>query len=211
MNHHRNCDGLWDAVADPRVPIEFNKNTGKYQLLVNTKKRLSMVYCFRCGESLIRNKKEDANRKKVCKHLDVLTSELESSVQYRENLSEFWVVGRDSVMVRLFYCPFCGRKLPLGSNKRDFHSRSLKEVSKLNKQFQSISSIEQAIHKFGRPDGDQGPVVDFVYHKGRRRRIGYKRAVFYNNLAKTLVACISEELDGSVDIKFYSKAKKGVN
>jgi len=112
-----------------------------------------------------------------------------------------------SGVIRLFYCPICGNRIPLEKSDTRFYKKSPAEVAKLSERFAGITAIDLAIQKFGRPDFDRGRVVDISYPKGKRTRSGYKRAIFYDRLARTVTVMVSEELDGRVIVRFYPKEK----
>ena len=201
------CDLLKMFSTDPRIPIKFNEKPANYSMAVNSEIRVTMVYCAFCGKKMAGATKSVSRRRGPCQHLPALSRKPKSSVKFRPNEREFWLYGRNSRMVRLFYCPLCGCKLPLHKNDRRFYKKSEAEVTKLVKGFRNITTIGLALEQFGPPDVQHGRTVEYIYPEGRRMRIGHKRALFYDHLAKTVTVVVIEKLDGSVEVKFYPKEK----
>jgi len=196
-----------EFAADPRIPIRFNKSSGQYTLIVNAGHHMIMTFCPRCGEKLNGDRKSARVNEQLCKHLPDLSRKRGSSIKYRRREQEFWLLGRDSLTLRLFYCPLCGNKLPLQKDEVRFYRKSPAEVAKLAKQFQKITTVDHALKQFGPPDIRRGPILDYFYPKGKRTPTGYKRALFYNQLAKTVTVVVIELLGGKVEVKFYPKEK----
>jgi len=207
MIHHHICDLLKMFSTDPRIPIKFNEKSGEYSLTVNADIGVMMVYCAFCGNKMTDGSKSVSRREGSCEHLAELSLEPESSVRFRTEEREYWLYGRNSRMVRLFYCPVCGRRLPLHKNDSRFYKKSEAEVAELVKRFRNITTIDLALEQFGPADVQHGRTVDYIYPKGRRTRIGHKRALFYDHLAETVTVVVIEKLDGGLDVKFYPKEK----
>jgi len=207
MIRQHTCDWLKEFTTDPRSPIKHNRKSGDYILIVNADTCVVMVYCPRCGEKLRGGAKPVHRREHLCKHLPELSREAKSSVRYRREEREHWLFGSDSLMIRLFHCPICGSKLPLHRNDNRFYKRSPAEVTELTKRFQNVTTIDLALKQFGPPDVDRGPVVQYAYPKGKRTLTGYRRAIFYDHLARTVTVAVIEGLDGHVAVKFYPKGQ----
>lgn len=207
MSHHHTCDLLKEWTADPRSPIKRNTRSAGYVLIVNPESRVVIAYCPFCGEKISGTGELVSQREHLCKHLPELSRDPESSVRYRRDEREYWLFGSDSLMIRLFYCPLCGCKLLLHKNDRYFYKKAPAEVAELAKQIQKITTIDLAIEQFGPPDVQHGRLVDYAYPKGKRTRIGHKRALFYDHLARTVTVAVIEGLDGRVEVKLYPKER----
>jgi hypothetical protein len=166
-----------------------------------------MAYCPFCGAEVSASRKSVSQPKHGCHHLQELSSKSDSSVKYRRDEREYWLFGRDSLMIRLFYCPLCGCKLPLHKHDSRFYKRSPAEVAELTKRCEKITTIDLALEQFGPPDVQHGRFVDYVYPKGKRTRIGHKRVLFYDHVARSVTVVVIEDLDGRVVVKFYAKER----
>jgi predicted RNA-binding Zn-ribbon protein involved in translation (DUF1610 family) len=194
-------------TADPRIPIELDEKSGEYILILNGDARLVMIYCPFCGEKLGAGEKSVSPSGHLSRHLAKLSRKPGSSVRYRRDCREHWVFGRDSHMVRLFYCPICGGKLTVWKHDTRFYNESPAEVAALTKRIQNITKIDQAIERFGPPDVQRGPIVGYIYPEGKPLRFGARKVLFYEHLAKTVDVVVSEDLDGRVHVKLHRKVK----
>lgn len=210
MTHIHNCELLEMWCADPRVPIGFWEKPRKYSLIVNTDTSVTMAYCPFCGKNLYDSNISTSRRTRLCKHMLELTTNPESSVKYRPELNEYWILGFEDIKVRLFFCPLCGQELPLQKTNGLFYQKSESEVVKLKNIFANIKTIDHALEQFGQPDFDRKPIVDYVFWKGKRSSVNYGRALCYQHLAKTVDVHVMEA-DGKIIVKFYPKAKEGTD
>lgn len=199
-----NCEMLESWCLDERVPIELRKESGEIVLTINADTAVALTYCALCGKSLDGIRKSNSLRAGVCKHVKDLAAKPASSVRYRSSEEEYWIFGAKELWVRLFFCPICGRKLPLSTTKR--YHKSPSEVARLTKLFANVKSIDQAIAQAGPPDFERGPDSDHFYWKGERLHVGFGRSLFYQHLAKTVDVNVVEGLDGKLSVKFFAKA-----
>jgi hypothetical protein len=144
---------------------------------------------------------------RLCEHLPELSGEADSSVRYRTQEQEYWLFGQAGHIVRLRYCPVCGSKLPLVKGSDRFYEKSPTEAAELANRFSSIATVEAALTQIGPPDVDRGPFQDYRYPAGIKTRVGYKRALFYSRLAKTIKVAVIEWPDGRVTVNYYPKEK----
>ena len=199
---------MW--TADPTIPIEYDENSAQHTLMKSADTRLVMLYCPFCGKRMSGGTKPVSRREHFCKHLRELSRKPGSSIRYVREYGEYQLSSRDSPThsTRLFYCPICGSKQRVCTSDWRFNKKSPKEVAELAKRVQNITTMEQALERFGPPDVERGPVVRIVYPEGKRTALGHKRAFFYERFAKTVDLVVIEGLDGRVDVKFYRKERK---
>jgi hypothetical protein len=129
-------------------------------------------------------------------------------VRYREYEGEFWLEGRGSLGIRLFYCPICGSKLRLKKEDRRFYKQSPRETAKLRRRFQELTSVDKVLRLFGPPDRQYGPSEDYLYPEGKRTRLAHRRVLFYKNLARTVDLVVYELPDERVDLRLVPKLKR---
>ncbi len=190
---------------DERVPIR--KESGKLILAVNAATEVTADYCPFCGEGLNGGSRTNSPSAGVCDHVEELAAKPGSCVRYVADQREYFIFGTGDLRVCLFFCPVCGRKMPLHETKRCQKSGS--EVARLERLVAGIKSIEQAIEKLGRPDAEDGPVSDHFYWKAERLPVGYRRCLCYKRLAKSVDVQVVEWSDGKLDVKFLAKALEG--
>lgn len=198
---------LW--LADPSVPIEFDEESRKYVLIVNADIHVTMVYCPFCGRNLNSGRSAVARRGRLCKHLAKLEKQTKSSIIYWREQGEYAIAGHPSRIVRLFYCPICGNKLPPRKNgKKSFYRKSPIEIAKLSELVKGVATPDQVLERLGPPDIRRGSSETYLYLDGKRVPIGCKWSLFYEHLAKTVEVVVSESLDGRVEVRFFPKEKR---
>ena len=208
IKQSHSCSALKEWCADPRSPIERD-SASRFYLSANGELKIRMLFCPFCGASLSGNTRAPKGRGTSCRHLAELARKPRSPVVYRPEWREYWLAGTKDLLIRLFYCPLCGAKVPLGEqDERVFLKPSQRELAGLKRRLKGLKSLRTALQQLGPPDVDQGPWAEDLYPQGERTRVGCKRALFYMNLARTVTVAVVEWLDGTVDVKFYPKAKR---
>jgi len=199
---------MW--TADPAIPIEYDEKMARHTLITSADTRLVMLYCPFCGKKMSARTKADERREHSCKHLPDLSREGGSSIIYVREYREYQLLSRDSPThsIRLFYCPICGSKQRVSTIDWRFYKKSPKEVAELRECTHNITTMQEALERFGPPDVERGSVVRFVYPEAQRTALGHERAFFYEHLAKTVDVVVIEGLDGRVDVRLYPKERK---
>jgi hypothetical protein len=205
MPRAHECELVLQNTADPRSPLE--RAAGGLSLPVGEDECLNLSFCPFCGDDLATGKPPES-RAVACQHLAQLERERRSSVVRSAGAGIYELMGRDSVRIRLFFCPICGSKLPTEDNRHEFHERSAQELADWGKLASGVRTIAQALDRFGKPDLDQGPTRSFFFPGGVRTEVGTNRALFYENLAQSFTVAAIEWADGRFDIKFYPKEKR---
>lgn len=184
---------------DERVPVKLRKESGEFVLNINADTEVKMSYCAWCGESLHGGQKPNSLGAGVCKHVEDLAAKPGSSLKYQG----CWMLGAGDLSVRLFFCPTCGRELPVDEERR--WEKSPSEIAMLTTMFANIKSIGQAIEQVGPPDFQRGPYEDHFYWKGKRSYIGYRKSLIYERLAKTVDVHVVDWVGGELTVKFLAK------
>jgi hypothetical protein len=200
------CDSWKMWTADPRVPINRSLQNEHYVIQVNDHNNVIICFCPFCGEKLAANE-QLIKAKCPCTHLEQLSLESESSVGYNNQQGEYWLFGGESLVIRFFYCPICGCKLPLHDNASSFHTEDPKERDALTIKLEGILTIDQIVRQFGPPDIDRGYTLNHFYPDGKRVDVGYNRAIFYEHLAQTIIMVAVETLNGRLEVNFIPKEK----
>jgi predicted RNA-binding Zn-ribbon protein involved in translation (DUF1610 family) len=197
------CDMLVSFYRDKRIPIE-RTDTQEYLIRINQKMVVLVDYCPWCGQSIVGNKNNRMSAG-VCEHIKEFIAAPDSSIIFLPDEKEYSLCGRDSLIVNLFYCPSCGRKLPSSSAKRCV--RSVSEVKRLTMLFADVKSINEVIQKFGSPDFERPPMSDYFHWKGKRVNVGFGRSLFYERLSKTIDIIVIQKHQG-LNVKLLAKKTK---
>lgn len=200
------CD-LWQMwTSDPRVPITRDDRNRRYFIAVSPRRKILVNYCPFCGNRVFDNKL-DAVALRRCRHFEGFSRGRSSSIRCgRPNLG-YWLHGSESLEVKLFFCPICGDKLPDPDDAGMFCKRSKKEVEGITKRFEGISTVDQAIKEFGPPEVRSGPLFERFFPGGKPITVGYRIALFYQHLARTVIVVVVEAPDGRLDLKFNQKLR----
>src|SRR5208282_191179 len=201
------CDLLMESVADPRSPIKRRPGSSGYRLLLNAASTVELLFCPFCGESLTRSGKRFSPPDTPCLHLRQMSRKSESSVFYDLSSNEYVLAGRESLKIRVFYCPLCGRRQRLRRNESDFWKISPAEQAKWVGRLTKVTSIQTLLRELGPPDEKVGPWIQDYFPRGRRMQIGVNKGLFYNKVARTFVIAGIEWLDGTFEVKYYPKEK----
>jgi hypothetical protein len=199
-----NCELLESWRMDERAPVELRRETGKFVLTINSATAVTMAYCPWCGKSLDGSGKPNPLKAAACEHMKDLAAMPESSIRYLSAEREYCLCGANGLSARLFFCPKCGRKLPVHQTNR--YEKSPREVARLRKLFANVRSVDEAIEQVGQPDFERGPNTDHFYWNGARISVGFKRALFYERFARTVEVHVVEWADGKTEVKFLAKA-----
>jgi predicted RNA-binding Zn-ribbon protein involved in translation (DUF1610 family) len=195
---------MW--TIDPRSPLQFYKKTRETKLVINENVCVLLHYCPFCGKALNNSEHKIQKEHKLgCDHLKTLAEEMETTVRYQYQEMEYWLHGCESLMIRMFYCPMCGFKLPLHQSKTRFLEKSNTEIAQLKKRVKNLATIDSTRKLLGPPDVERGPVIDRFYPKGKLVRIGYRKVLFYNNLAKTITVQVVELLNRKIEVRLIPK------
>ena len=142
-----------------------------------------------------------------CGTAEQLLADPQCPIEHDEELHEYNLVSRDSkVRYRMYYCIFCGGKLPESKRGGLFTEPSKKEIKEVQKLLSKITSTQQAIGVLGQPDETVKAPKPSARENGGA--IQYKRHHRYWSRWQTLDLTIREREDGSFDSAFTGKSKR---
>src|SRR5438105_11201887 len=88
-----------------------------------------------------------------CGTVESLASDRQSPIEYDKKLNEYNLVSREEkVHYRLYFCFFCGGKLPESRRAGLFTEPSAEEMKEVARILGNVTSIQQAIQVLGEPD-----------------------------------------------------------
>jgi hypothetical protein len=142
-----------------------------------------------------------------CGTVESLASNRQSPIRYDEKLNEYNLVSGDGeVHYRLYFCFFCGGKLPASRRADLFTDPSAEEMEDVAKILGKVKSMQQARQVLGAPDETvQAPECSLG--DDGKSGASYKKQHRYVRRWKTLDLIIREREDGSIDGAFTGKYK----
>jgi hypothetical protein len=140
-----------------------------------------------------------------CGTVEDLASDPKSAIEYDESLQEYNLVsGHDKVHYRMYFCFFCGGKLPESKRASLFTEPSEKEQREVLEVMSKVRSMEEARHVLGKPDETiKAPNAE----SQENGKSPYKKHYRYLKRWQTLDFTIREREDGSIDSAFTGKYK----
>ena len=127
-------------------------------------------------------------------------------IQFDPKLNEYNLLG-DARTITLYYCPFCGRRLPESKRGELFVEASPEEQSALQTRLKGMKTIGEVIAILGEPDIDFGSMLFQPEDKAIYGYIDVIRAIRYNRLAKTIEVTVQELEDGNLQIIYTAQIK----
>ena len=197
------CEFLKSWCQDERVPIEHEPDTGGYLLTLTTDRVVKMLYCGWCGEDLSDGPSPDIQSVEECGHIKALAAVPGSCIKFQEAYGDYGISGATGMLVRLLYCPICGKEQPEHGEESCVISES--EVANLRERLSEFKTIEEVIERVGTPDDVAEPGSDHFYWGGEKVVISSGRSLFYYHLATTVDVVVSEEPDGELRLSFSAK------
>src|SRR5205823_1769898 len=126
-----------------------------------------------------------------------LSSDAQYPIHYDEELNEYNLASLDKrVNYRMYYCFFCGGRLPESKRASLFTEPGDKEMKEISDILHNVKKIEQAIELLGKPDNTASAPQGSPSDDGIDGKV-YKRHYRYSKRWKTLDLIIREREDGS--------------
>jgi hypothetical protein len=147
-----------------------------------------------------------------CATVESLASHRQCPIEYDEKLNEYNLVSLDKkVRYRMYYCFFCGGKLPESKRGSLCTAPSDNEMKEVTEILTRVRSIQQAMEVLGKPDETTSAPKASSRDNGISG-MAYTRHHRYLRRWKTLDLTLREREDGSFDGAFtgkYRGATKG--
>jgi hypothetical protein len=140
------------------------------------------------------------NARCECKTVEQLASDRKSPIEYDRHLNEYNLVSGDgNTRYRMYFCFFCGGKLPESRRAGFFSEPSDQEMKEVAQLLSKAGSMQKVVQFLGEPDetlkAPKGQNGDSVYKSHHR----------YLKRWNTLDLTIRERKDGSIDSAFTGK------
>ena len=142
-----------------------------------------------------------------CGTVESLAADRQFAIEYDKKLNEYNLVSRDETFYyRLYFCFFCGGKLPESKRASLFTEPSAEEMKEVARILSDVTSIQQAIQILGKPD-EIVKAPKASSRENRKSGVNYKKHHRYLRRWKTLDLTVREREDGSIDSAFTGKYK----
>jgi hypothetical protein len=139
----------------------------------------------------------------TCKMLQNWARNPKMPIKYNDNTKEYALVGRASIRVFIFYCPFCGGRLP--ESKRPSYQPAADEVKDLRALMRDVTNVGSIRRILGKPDHTYRWTDDGLsrFHDIEK----WKRSYVYEKRWRTLLLWVFEHDDSSISYAFAGKAE----
>lgn len=150
-------------------------------------------------------KARKTSRECGCGAVQDLVSDANCPIEHDADLNEYNIVSLDKhAGYRLYFCFFCGGRLPESRRDALYLEPSPKEVSEVTKLLGTVTSIEEARQVLGKPDK-----VSKLNSNGAGKQSSFdEKHHMYSSRWQTLDLTIRERADGFVDYAFAGKLKR---
>jgi hypothetical protein len=140
-----------------------------------------------------------------CGTVESLASDRRTPVEYDKELNEYNLIVRDKkIFYRMYFCFFCGGKLPESKRVGLFTQPSTEEMNEVVRLLGNVTSIQQARKVLGEPD--ETVKARKVTPQGNGKSAPkYKKHHRYLIRWKTLDLIVREREDGSIDTAVSGK------
>ena len=155
----------------------------------------------------------EANYPCDCRTLDRIVDEPEIPIFFSARTNEYRLVyGENSEGAMLvYYCPFCGGRMPDSRRDRLFARITHAEMQRLKNLTRDIKTIDDAIRILGEPDTDSpdGLTCSTDDSGTEPTKIESYRMITYSGLSETALVQITDYRSDRVGIQFIGKVLKG--
>jgi hypothetical protein len=151
-------------------------------------------------------------RKEVCDcvNLERMANDPKCPVTFDQRLNEYHINGENGTYWLIYYCPFCGGKMPESQRNRFFHIITDDERTRLCELTKDLRTVQDVKSAFGNPE-DQRKVVTTVPERDGKPEIVMSRPLMiYTKLSEIADVHVIVSPDDRVDIRFHSKSIKNL-
>lgn len=181
--HRKNWDGL--------LPLE---RRGDEFLLADE----AILFCHVCGGRLDDSPHKVDRSGVVCACVRVRADDPTSTLEPNRHGEFEWVV--DSQRWIVYFCPWCGTRLPESRRGEAFTHPTNEEIARLRGLVSGARTVQEVLDRLGAPDRRIGPF--HVELPGGRQRVS---VLGYTKLSPTADLQVKETENGSVSISFSGK------
>jgi hypothetical protein len=200
------CGLLEKYARDPRVPVSYQPDRDTYLLDASPDVSAEVSFCPFCGgyEKVIDREGNvsffQGGPRCRCRRVKKLAADTDSVISYDKSLNEYEAPG-----LVLYYCPFCGGRMPESKRGTFFMKPSRKEADDFRSRVKGCNTIEDVIATFGEPDHVTDPIqVDVERHRVYGGPV-FKKELKYARRWKTI--CVTVCLDQDNELHFLWSAK----
>ncbi len=139
-------------------------------------------------------------RKEVCDCglLDRAAKEPDHPVRFDPELQTFYLSYRTGARMDLYYCPFCGGRLPRTTRESRYAHITDDEQFRILKLFESVRTEQDVLSKYGTPDEEIGGGAILPEKEDKPSRGEYQRVLTYRHLSPVADVSFAIGPDGRV-------------
>lgn len=138
----------------------------------------------------------------TCKKLDMWARDPKMPIKYDNKTKEHALVGSAGMRVFIFYCPFCGGKLP--ESQRPSYQPAPAEVKELRALMRDVTNVSSMRRILGKPDHAYGWTDDGLSSFYDIKK--WEKSYVYEKRWRSLVLWVFEHDDSSISYGFAGKA-----
>ncbi len=133
----------------------------------------------------------------TCRCLENAANDPRNPIVFDEATGEYQFVCK-SVMLVIYHCPFCGGAAPKSKRALLFAQISAAEEARLASLLDGVTTIAEALTKFGKPDFEGTSVTRHPENENEAPKIQHHRGIRYFGLSETAEVWITERPDGRI-------------
>jgi hypothetical protein len=150
-------------------------------------------------------------RKEICDCglLERASKEPEHPIRFDSKLNEYHIALKSGGIMMIYYCPFCGGRVPESRRSSLFAHVTNAEMNRITHLTKGIKTVSDVIASFGAPDED-GERMSRVGHpekvgKPPSGELFFVRTLVYKSISETIDLHFSVGANESVHLSWYGK------
>ena len=150
-------------------------------------------------------------RKEICDCgvLERASKEPEHPIRFDPKLNEYHIALKGGVIMIIYYCPFCGGRVPESRRSSLFAHATIAELYQITHLTKGIKTVSDVIARFGAPDED----CERMSGIGHPEKVGkppsgelfFVRTLVYKNISETIDLHFSVGANESVHPSWHGK------
>jgi hypothetical protein len=138
------------------------------------------------------------NKPCTCDLLQRVANDPFYPIVFDTDTNEYHFTWNDGALLVIGHCPFCGGAAPESKRALLFAQIPGPEESRLAKRLKGVTSMDDAINRFGKPDYDGTSTSQHDETEDAGQRIEHHRLIRYHELSDVAEIWITERPDGRV-------------
>jgi hypothetical protein len=142
-----------------------------------------------------------------CGYLERASDEPSVGIAFDSKTNEYEIVGQNGTLSVIYHCPWCGGSAPPSKRPTLFAAVAPAEVARLRALATGLSSLDEAVARFGPPAKDQahGTTITTPGSEGKPSVTTSHRCLTFTHLSETLDVVIEDHGLRGVRLAFLPK------